>query len=264
LVDWENTRKCTLAEFMKTMKLMSIPAACFVTMNILRYVCLAGADLDQYRVWRSTDTVFVACIWFAVFKKTPGFNQIAGIGLVVLSCAIMAMTHWDMKLTGEVAPIMAMVLLASVGLVLNEFGLKASTELSLFVQNMTLYFLTTVLNSAVVLATVPTGQIFQGINSPQIALVGIDVVTGVCIACVLKYADSIVKQLANGWLAPLEPLVGHFFVSTPCTPTMVFATMLAGAGTIVYRLPETSKKEDAVSRKQSDTKQSAAEKKEQN
>jgi len=276
LVDWENTRKCTLAEFMKTMKLMSIPAGCFVTMNILRFTCLSGTDLDQYRVWRSTDTIFVACIWFAVFKKTPGVNQIAGIGLVLLSGVIVAMTHpLTRQQAGQVAPIMAMVLLSSVGLVLNEFGLKASTELSLFVQNMTLYFLTTVLNSAVVLATVPTGQIFQGINSPQIALVGIDVVTGVCIACVLKYADAIVKQLANGWLAPLEPLVGHFFVSTPVTPTMVFATMLAGAGTIVYRLPEqTSKKEDAAAEQKTEksaaermlpaTEKSAAEQKEQN
>jgi len=251
-VDWKNTRECSLAEFGRTMQLMAIPAACFVTLNIIRYGALSGADLDQYRVWRSVDIIFVACIWFTMFKKTPSRKQIAGICLVFLSVTMMHMGHnQDNKSSGEISSvaiitIVAMALLSSLGLVLNEFGLKASTELSLFVQGIALYLLTVVFNSAVVLATVPMGQIFQGIDSPQMALIGLDVVLGVCVACVLKYADAIVKQLASGWLAPLEPLVGHFFVGTPVTPTMVFATMLAGAGSIVYRLPEKQVEEKEV------------------
>jgi len=243
-VDWKNTCKCSLAEFGKTMQLMSIPAACFVTLNVVRYGALAGADLDQYRVWRSTDIIFVACLWFTMAKKTPQSKEIVGIVLVCLSCAMMSVTHHqDKQSSGEISPvaiitIVAMALLSSLGLVLNEFGLKASTQLSLFVQSIALYLLTTVLNSVVVLATVPTGQIFQGISSPQMALIGLDVILGVCVACVLKYADAIVKQLAAGWLAPLEPLVGHFLVGTPVTPTMVFGTILAGAGSIIYKLPE--------------------------
>jgi len=251
-VDWKNTRKCSLAEFGKTMQLMSIPAACFVALNVIRYGALAGADLDQYRVWRSTDIIFVACIWFAMSKKTPQTKQIAGIGLVCLSCATMhVMHHQDKQSSGEISSvaiitIVSMALLSSLGLVLNDFGLKASTELSLFVQSIALYFLTTVFNSALVLATVPTVQIFQGIGSPQMALIGLDVILGVCVACVLKYADAVVKQLASGWLAPLEPLVGHFLVGTPVTPTMVFGTMLAGFGTIVYKLPETESPKNAT------------------
>lgn len=261
-VDWKNTSKCSLAEFGSTAKLMTIPAACFVALNILRFTALSGADLDQYRVWRSTDIFFVACIWFSMFKKAPSSKQIVGIGLVMFSCLIMGVGHnQDKKSSGEVSAaaiitVLTMAFLSSLGLVMNEFGLKANTELSIFVQGAALYFVTTVLNSAVVLASVPMGQIFQGIESPQIALIGLDVFGGVCIACVLKYADAITKQLASGWLAPMEPLVGHFLVGTPCTPVMVFATLFAGAGSIVYRLPE-GKQEEKKEEVQSAIKQAA-------
>jgi len=247
-VDWKNTRECSFAEIKNTMLLMTIPAACFVALNLGRYLALSGADLDQYRVWRSTDILFVACIWFTMSKKIPGRHQIAGIALVFFSCAIMHLSK-DKKATGQISPLAIMVILgiafvASLGLVMNEFGLKASTQLSLFVQSICLYFLTTVLNSVVVVATVPRGQWLQGIGSPQVTLIVLDVMLGLSVACVLKYANAMVKQLASGWLAPLEPLVGHFVVGTPVTPTMVFATMFAGAGSIIYRLPQAEGKEE--------------------
>merc|ERR1719230_850740 len=103
LVDWENTRNCSWTEFRKTMVLMMIPAACFVALNLGRYAALSGADLDQYRVWRCTDIIWVAVLWFTLFKKRPGRNQICGIALVFLSCTMMH--HQDQAVAGRISPL---------------------------------------------------------------------------------------------------------------------------------------------------------------
>mmetsp|Transcript_91399 Transcript_91399/g.158183 ORF Transcript_91399/g.158183 Transcript_91399/m.158183 type:complete len:110 (-) Transcript_91399:86-415(-) len=79
-------------------------------------------------------------------------------------------------------------------------------------------------------------EIFRGMTNTTWAIIVLDACLGLCVACVLKLADAMVKQLASGWLAPLEPLVGHFVVGTPVTPNMVISTILAGAGSIIYRI----------------------------
>merc|ERR1719171_1624600 len=90
-------------------------------------------------------------------------------------------------------------------------------------------------------------EVFKGMTNTTWAIIVADCFLGLCVACVLKLADAMVKQLASGWLAPLEPLVGHFVVGTPVTPLMVLSTILAGAGSIVYRLEPASESNDKKS-----------------
>lgn len=245
LVDWQHTRESSMGDFAQTMKLMMIPSVCYVFLNIGRYMALSGADLDTYRVWRCTDIGFVVVIWYAMFRKKPTVNQLCGLALVFCACA--GMHVQDMKNTTSMWPVLIITGLAfvsSLGLVTNEFGLKASANLSIFVQNVALYLVTSTMNGAYVWATVPKAEILQGIGYPQLLLIFLDVLLGLCVAVVLKYANAMVKQLGSGWLAPLEPLVAHFVVGTKVTPVMVMATILAGAGSIIYRLEPAPPKQE--------------------
>jgi len=245
LVNWRGTRECSWRDFGNTMLRMAVPGVCYVGLNLGRYLALSGADLDEYRVWRCTDIIFVALIWFGMFRKRPGRHEVGGIAMVFASCAMMHLQDSTLSATTRLSwPIMAILglaLVSSLGLVTNELGMKASADLSIFVQNIALYTVTGSLNAIVVLATVPIADVFQGIEQPQLLLIVLDVILGLCVACVLKYANAMVKQLASGWLAPLEPLVGHFLVGTAVTPIMVVSTVLAGAGTIIFRCAPTKK-----------------------
>lgn len=247
LVDWKHTRECSSRELGSTLLLMVVPAACYVFLNLGRYLALSGADLDEYRVWRSTDIIFVAILWFTMFRTKPKPKQVYGIALVFVACALMSLQDLtvSMRVTSSVLSILGLAFVSSLGLVTNELGLKGSANLSIFVQNFALYLVTCTLNGIFVVCTVARKDMLQGIEGPQLLVIVLDVCLGLCVACVLKYANAMIKQLASGWLAPLEPLVGHFTVGTAVTPVMVLATLCAGAGSIVYRLesdPEPAEK----------------------
>jgi len=247
IVDHKNTKLCSPNDFLTTLKLMTLPAVCFITLNLLRYHALASADLGEYRVFRSFDVVVVAVLWCVAFKKTLKVTQVVGVGLVTLSCISLAFGSAFASSTAvrgwQTAVVLAMAFISSLGMVTNEMGLRGLPHLSLFTQNCSLYLLTCSLNFIYILAVVPLGSVFDGLDRMAMVLLCVEVVLGMCVACVLKYADAIVKQLATGWITPLEPLIGHWFVGTPLTPISVFCTLLAGLGNVIYRMEPASAKE---------------------
>jgi len=240
IFDYKNTKLCSPNDFLTTLKLMTLPAVCFISLNLLRYHALASADLGEYRVFRSFDVVVVAVLWCLAFKRTLKVTQIVGVGLVTLSCISLAFGSAFASSTPvrgwQTAVVLVMAFISSLGMVTNEMGLRGLPHLSLFTQNCSLYLLTCSLNFIYILAFVPLGSFFEGLDGMAMVLLAVEVLLGMCVACVLKYADAIVKQLATGWITPLEPLIGHWFVGTPLTPISVFCTLLAGLGNVIYRM----------------------------
>lgn len=244
-VDYKNTQLCSVSDFVTTMKLMTMPAACFVSLNIIRYYALASANLSEYRVFRSFDVVIVAILWCVAFKRSLKVTQLAGVGLVTLSCVSLAWGNAAIANQGvrlsQTALVLSMAFISSLGMVTNEMGLKALPHLSLFTQNCALYVVSCTLNFIGLLAVIRMDTIFDGIDRTAITLMCVDIGLGMCVACVLKYADAIIKQLATGWITPLEPLIGHFFVGTSLTPISVACTLLAGFGNVIYRMEPPAK-----------------------
>jgi len=240
MADYKQTRSCSP---IWTMRSMMIPAACFFTLNLIRFYALADGDLGEYRVFRSFDVVIVAVLWCVVFKKTLKVHQVFGVGLVTLSCVSLAVgssISSGIAVRGwQTGIVLLMAFISSFGMVTNEMGFRSLPHLTLFTQNCSLYVVTCTINLLYIFATVPLDGMLHGIDRLVVALLIADVVLGTCVSCVLKYADAIIKQLASGWITPLEPLIGHWFVETTLTPMSVACTLIAGIGNVIYRMEST-------------------------
>mmetsp|Transcript_91399 Transcript_91399/g.158180 ORF Transcript_91399/g.158180 Transcript_91399/m.158180 type:complete len:359 (-) Transcript_91399:261-1337(-) len=137
-VDFDNTRRVTRMEFLNVVRLMLPPGICYWLLNLGRYIALAGADLDEYRVWRATDIIFVAVFWFLLFRKVPKFQHVVGIALVFLACLLLH-PQISFRLSWAMMATVGLAFMSSLGLVTNELGLKASSETPISIQNIALY-----------------------------------------------------------------------------------------------------------------------------
>jgi len=243
MADYKQTRSCSPSDFFWTMRLMMIPAACFFTLNLIRFYALADGDLGEYRVFRSFDVVIVAGLWCVFFKRTLKVHEMVGVGLVTLSCVSLGLGSSILSGTVVRGPQTAIVLLmafiSSLGMVTNEMGFRSLPHLTLFTQNCALYVVSCTINLLYIFATIPLDEVLHGIDRLAVALLLVDVTLGLCVSCVLKYANAIIKQLATGWITPLEPLVGHWLVGTTLSPMSLGCTLIAGLGNVIYRMEST-------------------------
>lgn len=169
-IDFENTRKVTRTEFLRVVRLMLTPGISFFLLNLGRYVALAAADLDEYRVWRATDIIFVAVFWFLLFRRVPKFQHVVGIALVFTACLVLH-PEISFRLSWAMTATVGLAFMSSLGLVTNELGLKASSETSIAVQNIALYVVTCVLNGAYLVASVPMKEVFKGMTNTTWAII---------------------------------------------------------------------------------------------
>jgi len=220
-----------------------IPAACFFTLNLIRFHALVDGDFSEYRVYRSFDVVIVAVLWCVVFKRTLKVHEVVGVGLVTLSCLSLGLGSSMLSGTSvrgwPTAVVLLMAFISSLGMVTNEMGFRSLPHLTFFTQNCAFYVVTCTINLLYIFATVPLDEVWNGIDRLAVALLTVDVALGLCVACVLKYANAIIKQLATGWITPLSPLVGHWLVGTALTPMSFGCTLIAGLGNVIYRMEST-------------------------
>lgn len=238
---------CSRDDLAATARRMVVPALCFSYLNVMRFVALAEVHLGEYRVWRSADILFTAAFWVALGQRRLQQHQLAGIFLVFAACVVLSLDEYSHAGLWETLVVLSLALVGALGLVTNDLSFKADA-VPFLVQNVVLYGLTSTVCGGLVAATVPLGAALTGVRGLVLAYLASEVAMGLCVACVLKYANALVKSMASTWLAPLGLVLGHYSVGTPLTVHTAGATVLAAAGNFWYRLAPPAppaEKEDA-------------------
>lgn len=202
--------------------------------NQLTFSIFLTADPASINIFKSGSTIITAAISCMLLGRYVTWPQWAAILLQVTGLFV---TQYDACKSQMVLPVATYTLLSvSVSItalsgVWNEHQLK-TLPLSLHQQNMVLYAGGFVFNAAghVLKSRLSTNVpgFFSGYDGASIAVVAVNACFGVVVTAVYKYADSIMKCLANAVTTVL--LLG---LSWLMFDLQLHATILAGCVTVV-------------------------------
>jgi len=222
-------------------KWMCLPMILFTLNNILVWQALGKNDIVTFSVFRDTMIIWTAIFWRGIFQVPLGHVRWLAIVLVVLGVTINRLSNFYTLHTWTWAFlwILLMTFCNAMGSVSNEWALKRNAGLSINVQNMYLYagcFFFTLVFIAIAHPEKLTGfgSFFQGFSLDVFVLACLQSVTGLVVSRALKYADSVMKNVAACLRGPIVALIGPVIFKFHSETGSVTSALVVAVGCLVY------------------------------
>jgi len=222
-------------------KWLGLSGILFTTNHLLVYKAIGGNDMAAFGIFRDTVIIFTAGLWFFVFRTPLGPMRLAGISVIfaglILNRAslLVAGAAWSWAFFWVVLMSMS----NSLGSVSSEFAMKRSQGIDINLQNTFLYAAGVVCAALVVLVTdtqrflSPT-TFFNGFTQRTLFTVMVQVVAGLLVSRILKYADAVTKTVASCLRGPLVVLISPLFVTSPQDIFTIVSALVVATGCFTY------------------------------
>lgn len=215
-------------------------AITYCVYNQLTFVVFLTADPASYNIFKSASTIVTAAISCVFLGRCVSRQQWAAI---ILQASGLFVTQYDTCKSQMVLPketyvlLLVLLFMTSLSGVWNEHQLK-TLPMSLHQQNMVLYSAGFVLNASghfikSWLSDTEPG-FFAGYDATSVAVVTVNACFGITMTAVYKYADSIMKCLANAVTTVLLLGLSCFFFGLQLNLTIAAGCLIVIVAVILY------------------------------
>lgn len=222
-------------------KWMCLPMMLFTLNNILVWQALGKNDIVTFSVFRDTMIIWTAIFWRGIFQVPLGHVRWLAIGLVFLGLTINRLSNFYSLHTWTWAFlwILLMTFCNAMGSVSNEWALKRNAGLSINMQNMVLYAGCFSFTLVFIAITHPEklagfGSFFRGFSLDIFVLACLQSVTGLVVSRALKYADSVMKNVAACLRGPIVALIGPVIFNFSSEAGSVTSALVVAMGCLLY------------------------------
>lgn len=194
-----------------------LPAAFFALNNVLVWFAIGKNDASTFGVFRDTLILWTASLWRIVFDTPLGVKRIASLGIIVLGLLInqSGVRSWSVMALW----VLAMTCCNALASVFNELAMKRNEGLDINVQNAVLYMECLCITVLIILASgdrhsLNPGSFFEGFTHHTMFTVTLQACAGLMVSRILKYADSVQKNVASCLRGPLLVVLAPVFVAS--------------------------------------------------
>lgn len=197
---------------------LAAPGFGFALNNVLVWMSIGHNEIASFGVFRDTIVFFNAAIWCIIFKSALGLHRNLALAAVFAGLCINQITP---LMTASLSPwvmiILAMAMTNALSSVANEYAIKQNGGVDLNLQNAVLYSFCFVWACVYLAISKPeklssVGAFFENFNATFVVVIGLQLCAGLLVSRILKYADSVTKNVANALRGPilifLAPFVG--------------------------------------------------------
>lgn len=222
---------------------LMLPAFLYTLNNILVWYAIGENDASTFGVFRDTMIMWTAMIWRCVFRTPLGFCRLFAIGIVFMGLVMNRVTDMSGETMMQTAVflVLIMTLCNSLGSVSNEFAMKRSYGLSIDLQNSVLYSGCIGFTLLLLLAS-PDGvdkithpsAIFKGFTHHTMFTVFLQACSGLMISRILKYADSVQKNVAACLRGPALVVIAPYFLESKSDAATLGSAFVVAVGCLTY------------------------------
>lgn len=197
---------------------LAIPGFLFALNNILVYLSLGHNEIASFGGFRDTIIFFNAALWCFVFKSTLGMYRMLALAAIFAGlCINQVGPLMNSGFSPMILIVLCMACTNACASVANEYAIKQNSGLDLNLQNAVLYCFCITWAIIYLIVTKPEklssfGAFFENFGGFAFLIVGLQLTAGLLVSRILKYADSITKNVACSLRGPilvfLAPAVG--------------------------------------------------------
>lgn len=228
-----------------------IPVSCaFTTNNLLVFFVLARVRMDAYAVWRNMSIMFTAFIWcFALHREMFVHQWVAVLACTLGACFNSMGADGTIVVDATILLVLFTALLSSVGAVFNEAAMKCEegrlldvdqTNVLLYSQSITL-LLCGLFCMGLAEGFLAPASVYHTLTTISPAfwrIIAVQVVLGLTVSRVLKYADSVSKAIAGSLREVVIILVAPYvIVYTRYDLIAVGSAFLVGLAGLIFFVP---------------------------
>jgi len=194
---------------MKDAVYLAFPGLLFAINNMLVWLSIGHNEMASFGVFRDTIIFFNAAIWCVVFRSTLGLRRNLALCMVFVGLCV---NQIGPLLTSSISPMVLLVLLMAftnaVASVANEFAIKQNSGLDLNLQNAVLYSFCLIWAIVYIVVSKPQkltsfAAFFENFGFSAWLIVCMQLSAGLLVSRILKYADSITKNVACALRGPI-------------------------------------------------------------
>mmetsp|Transcript_18803 Transcript_18803/g.29638 ORF Transcript_18803/g.29638 Transcript_18803/m.29638 type:complete len:464 (+) Transcript_18803:3-1394(+) len=219
--------------------LLSLPGILFAAQNLLLFEAIGKNDMAAFGVFRETLILWTFIFWRCFFKVELGLMRTAGISIIFVGMVgnRVGATTWSWSILW----VLAMTFSNASATVVNEFALKRTMGLDINVQNATLYAMCATCGVLVLAVKNPSklfsvSDFFEGFASSTVLTVALQILAGLMVSRILKYADSVTKCVAATMRGPILVLLAPYLLHTSSDWSAILSSVVVSLGCLLYLL----------------------------
>jgi len=218
---------------------LSLPGVLFAANNLLLFTAIGKNDMATFGVFRETLILWTSLFWRVFFKVELGTKRLIGVGIIFVGMVgnRIGATEWSWA----VLWILVLTLTNATATVVNEFALKRTMGLDINIQNIVLYVVC-VSCSILVLAARNPGKLlslsafFEGFALNTVMTITLQILAGLAVSRILKYADSVTKCVAATLRGPILVWLAPYLVHSSRDLFSFISSLVVSGGCLVYLL----------------------------
>jgi len=227
---------------------LALPAACFAGISALNISRLANVSLMQYGIWHQATIAFSILLWFIVFRRRCSVQQSIALMFLFVGCSVNAMQPGSIPAAEATGLwVLACSALSAIGCVSNEYVYKYDLKADINLQNIVLYFMTSLCSFCFIRSTcrerlTSFSSFFEGFRGECWALIIIQVLSGLAVSRMLKHTSAITKCYTMALGISFEVFLAHRFRDAHGLATfdfgasmpLAFGSFLVAISTVLY------------------------------
>ncbi|XP_063721293.1 UDP-galactose translocator-like [Symsagittifera roscoffensis] len=227
---------------------VSVPAILYIVLNNMFYIALSNLPAATFQVLYQSKLLTTAM--FAVLMLSQRFSVTKWFSLLMLAVGVAAVQiettvakNEKLISSDEQNPILGFSAVIVASLTSGFAGIYfekilKNSDVSVWIRNIQLALFGVSIGLVTVFvndgAEVYELGFFHGYNKYTVALILTQAVGGLIVACVVKYADNILKGFATSISIIISCIVSMFIFSFNITPVFVTGTCLVVGATFIY------------------------------